>query len=340
MIVSLLSWWWLSVRRHRTAGAGILAVGALLCTAILYWWPWNWLSVPALSHPGNLTLKLGKPDPADKTPGRPLWPRLRIAGLAKNEVASVVLLTNRWHDPAQVKIAHTDFTPRAGNSSPHDYGWLDVRHISTLMPRYPTTDLWPDAYGESQRTIIDIDAKESKLRCRLVLAIHALRKIGEAPLTALAARQHTFPVEEGQSVVLGPRVMEHGATKLYTGQHLHKTLFRHAKGHLIVPPADDWNAPLNYVLVFRDADARELRYKVCYLEYWVDSSFGLLQQSYRQANSVFTQVPDEKVKLGITTQEAWEKQVTVEVFVPELRGVRDFELGPEEMVQAFGAAAK
>ncbi|HEY1051385.1 MAG TPA: hypothetical protein VGE39_16550, partial [Prosthecobacter sp.] len=88
----LLAWWLVTVPRRRWTAVLCMMAVLVATPLIARAWQIDWVTPPPLSYAktSKIGLKFGKADPADKTPGRGLWPTLRLSGLGKDEVASIV----------------------------------------------------------------------------------------------------------------------------------------------------------------------------------------------------------------------------------------------------------
>ena len=96
--------------------------------------------------------------------------------------------------------------------------------------------------------------------------------------------------------------------------------------------------PFNFMLVAHDTEAKENTFDFPDLaDFWGgrDSSWGLLVERTNHRGSVGLHPPTARIALGLTTEEQWLRTTTVQVWVPEERGTRDFDLTPEQLKLAL-----
>ena len=111
-------------------------------------WKTDWITRPTLPYANapKLVVKVGTADPADKAPGRGLWPTLRLTGLGKDEVASII-------EFAPV-VQNAPWPPQGSFSdlpaNPNGFGnWLLTDHTRALFKHYPPTTLWRQHVNDS-----------------------------------------------------------------------------------------------------------------------------------------------------------------------------------------------
>jgi hypothetical protein len=345
---SVSAWWVATVPRRRVAAAVMLVLSLMQAPVVSAVWKKDWITPPALKYAGKkIGLKTGKADPADKEPGRALWPTLRITGLGKDEVASVI-------DLAPVSEGQKEWPPLGSysdlvaNTSGID-AWLHLDHLRALLKHSAPTTLWNNRLynnfmynGRARIQValspLNLDAKAMPERWRLRLAIHEMRKIGGVPFKELWRHGATFPVREGVRVEFSPFVPFVGAFQSKGWLHHVHSLALPPRKHR---PAEVKGQALadGFLLVLEDPELREneafdlgLRQRDYGLERYLNLS---LQADESQEFEVRLWTPAVQHELLKTTHEDWVNRVNATLWYAEERGTIDLELTAAQMAEVL-----
>lgn len=338
-LLSTLAWWFASVPRKRGLSALVLIAAFLQWPLTLKVWPWDWLTPPELRYARNVTLKLGQPASEDKAPGRPLWKTLRIAGLGKDEVASIVTfapidIATGWPG----KSFTTDFKPLNGRHW-DSMLWVHNEYARPLMGHFPSTDLWAATYSSRIRPELKTVIGASTQPWRLRIAVHELKLIGERPMDQVWARAQLFPLDHEQVLQLGPCELDHGREGLTTRLIETRSTLINPQPHAPLASTEGHEIPLNLIFVVRDHDAREIRFNIESIQPGASSSIkasiGWLRDRQEPVAHLNTQQPWPRLALGLTTEEEWRKHATIQVWGLDFKGTRDFEITPEQLKKAL-----
>ena len=343
-----IAWWTATVPRRRAWAAALLLLSLLQAPLVMALWKTDWITPPALAYPAaKLGVKVGKADPADKTPGRSLWPTLRITGLGKDEVASIIDLAPMSENdtPWPPLGSYTDLPE---NKRGFD-SWMHRDHVRALLKHSPLTTLWQDylnndGYYSGRQKIqeaikpLRLNPNAMPARWRLRLAVHEMRRVTSVPFKQFWTQNNTFPIRPGLRVETRPFVPSNGAWEL------NGRLYRvHS---LILPPRPNLPAISRgqtlgdaFFLVLEDPELHE---NAAY-------DLGPGQRGYmqnRQQNFAF-QVEESqgfnprlwppRVQHLIlkTKHEDWVNRLNASLWHAEERGTVDLELSAEQMAQVL-----
>lgn len=345
------AWWCATVPRRRFRAAGLLLATLLVSTWIAQTWRTEWITRPEkkYANASKLELKFGKADPADKTPGRGLWPTLRITGLGKDEVATILEFAPvRENETWPPEGSHTD-TP----STERGYGsWLHHDHTRALFKHYPASTLWRDHIRNDAvyngRKTLDALLQSMRLKreyaiqrpWRLRLVVHEMKRLATMPYRQLWTQENAFLIRPGMRLELNAFAWLRDAWEMHGRVHrlasavLPVDAFRNAtvRKHEL----DD-----DFFLVLEDKElrenhahtlglvSREPRYVI-----WRDHS-GLWLHEENQGLEVRLWHPREQQVILQRTLDEWIDQQDASFWHAEERGIVEFELTPEQMAQVL-----
>ena len=336
---ALAAWWLSAVPRQRRRSILVLILAFAQWPLTIRVWSVNWLLRPELAYTRNVTLKTGAPKTDDKAPGRPFWKGLRIAGLGKDEVASIVAFApfesfTAW--PGEKFFTDLGANVQRGEDETR---LLRTEHARLLMSHFASTDLWLYPYSPRPRLDLRKVIHDSTRPWRLRVAVHELRRMCELPLDDVWTRTHFVAVDEGHALQLGPNEIDQGH------DHLNARLVE-TRSKLIAPSAharmrypSGKEAPMNLVFILRDNDAREIAFNfsqpVPSATANIPSSIGWLLDENTVLDGNYLTQPRGRFAMGLTTKEEWRKNSTLQVWVLDFKGTRDFDLSPDQLKQAL-----
>lgn len=345
------AWWCATVPRRRLRAAGLLLVTLLVSTWIAQTWRTEWLTRPEkkYANAAKLALKFGKADPADKTPGRGLWPTLRITGLGRDEVATILEFAPvRENESWPPEGSHTD-TP----STERGYGsWLHHDHTRALFKHYPATTLWRDHIRNDAvyngRKPLDALLQSMRLKredaiqrpWRLRIVVNKMKRIATMPYRQLWTQENAFLIRPGMRLELNAFAWLRDAWEMHGRVHrlasavLPVDAFRNAivRNHEL----DD-----DFFLVLEDRElrenvahtlglvSRESRYVI-----WRDYS-GLWLHEEKQGFEVRLWHPREQQMILQRNLDEWIDQQDASLWHAEERGTIEFALSAEQMAQVL-----
>lgn len=344
----IAAWWLATVPRRRAVAAGVLVISLMQAPVVSAMWKVDWITPPALGYPvKKIGVKTGKADPADKTPGRALWPTLRITGLGKDEAASVI-------DFAPMMDGQTEWPPLGSYSDlvPNTNGydsWLHLEHVRALLKHSaPTTLWWHQLYNNGlyngrpkiHEVIkpLRLDPKVMPARWRLRLAVHEMRRIGTVPLKTLWEQGAVFPVRPGLRVEFQP------VTPTFIGWETKGRL--HRVYPLMLPPREHRPAESRgqslaegFLLVLEDPELRENRAQDLgphQREYGPGRDQGFAWQADESQGFDFRLSPPlVQHDLLKTTDEDWMKRLNATLWHAEERGTVELELTAAQMAEVL-----
>ncbi|MEM1297622.1 MAG: hypothetical protein AAGH89_19800, partial [Verrucomicrobiota bacterium] len=208
-IVGLMSGWFLATVPRRRITAGIVIAATLLVSNVIAMtWERDWTVRSELKYAkaSNLELKMGPFDPEEERPGRRIWPTLRIAGLGRDEVATVLEFAPiKEGEDWPPEGSHTEIpTTERGYSS-----WLHYEHARALFKHYPKSTLWQDYVGNDAmgngRPSLDAILKGMKLKreeaiaesWRLQIVVHEMVQIETMPYRQLWSQENQLMLRPG-----------------------------------------------------------------------------------------------------------------------------------------------
>lgn len=341
---TMAAWWLATVPRRRRWAAALLLLSLLQAPLLASSWQYDWITPPPQFYPkAKLGIKTGKTDPDDKAPGRPLWPTLRITGLGKDEVASIIDFAPVL-DGAKEQVwpplgSYSDLVRNINSQE----AWLNLDHLRAILKHYPATTLWQHSLTHQtmysgRHKIQDVikplrlDPQAMPARWRLRLAVHEMRRVTTLPCSQLWNQGGIATLLPGLRVEFHPAEPWFGSWQIRGRlHHLYPRLLRPQKHS----PAIAQGAPLSpaVLLVFEDPEFREngaytvgLQHSVKPPALHVDLSRGFSLILPPQATQHF---------FLKTTQDDWARRNNVSIWLAEERGTIDLELTALELQQAL-----
>lgn len=349
-LLGLLAAWWLAtVPRRRWTAAGVMLTTIVLAQFIAQAWKTDWITRSTLHYANapKLGVKVGTADPADKAPGRGLWPTLRLTGLGKDEVASIiefapVLKNEPW--PPQGSFSDL---PANQNGFGH---WLHSDHTRALFKHYPPTTLWRqhvNDYFNGRKTLPEVlqalrlkreEAIQQRWRLRLV--VHELKRIATLPYRQFWNQPNSFLIRPGVRLEFNPYAWIREAWEMHGRVHRLSSAVLPVDAHHSAI-ARDRELGDNFLLVLEDRELREnfsmsvplVAREKNYFIYRNQSQ--LWQTDENQGFEVRTRQPAEQKVFLQRTLDEWIDQQDASLWHAEERGIVELELTPEQMAQVL-----
>jgi len=347
----MVAWWLVTVPRRRLTAAccmiGTLVAASLTAKA----WRSDWVTQQTqdYANASKLGLKVGKAYPADKTPGRGLWPTLRITGLGKDEVASIAEFA-----PVDDK---GDWPPEGSYSDlkVHEGGfdsWLHQDHTRALFKHYPPTTLWRQQIMNNgmyngrpslNEVIQGLRLKREaaiQQRWRLRLVVHEMKRVATLPFRQFWTQENEFLIRPGLRLEFNAYAWLRDAWEMHGRAH---------RLHSAVLPADSFQPAHvrgrdlgdDFFLVLEDMDLKEnkamtlgLVQRVGRYSSYRDRSH-LWQIDENQGFTVRMWMPREQEVILKRTRDEWIDAQKASVWHAEERGVVEFELTAAQMAEVL-----
>lgn len=339
------AWWLVTVPRWRAFAASVFLLGWVQVPLVRGMWKADWVTPAPLLYPAaRLGVKTGPADPADKTPGRPLWPTLRITGLGKDEVASIIdfaPLTEGDKDWPPLG-SYTDLMPP---SQAFGYeAWLHLDHVRALLKHSAPTTLWQhyllnngqfrgrERLKEALQPL-RLDPKAMPARWRLRLAVHEMRRLATFPFKQLWTQENFFVIRPGTRLELEPFRSSAGSWEMQGRLHgLHSNMLP-VRAHA---PAVARGRPLMdaFFLVTEDPELRENKALSLGLTRGGRVA-GLMDAEAVEPLSLRIWPPAAQHFLLKTTHEQWVGRQNVSLWHAEERGTVDLELTAAQMAEVL-----
>tara|TARA_R110002049_G_scaffold24266_2_gene86184 strand:- start:747 stop:2054 length:1308 start_codon:yes stop_codon:yes gene_type:complete len=348
----LLSWWLSSVPRRRWMATGVMFGTLVISPMIGRTWRMDWITQPYQNYANEerLVVKVGKADPTDKPYGRALWPTLRIEGLGRDEVASIIefapLDENLLRPP---QGSYSDFAFDAGGLD----SWLHSGHTRALFKYSDSTTLWRQSIENSAlysgRKSLNEVLQTLRLKhedaimrpWRLQLAVHEMKRIVTVPYRQFWTQENCFLIRSGLRLEFNAYGWTRDVWEMYGRAHrvssalLPTASYRsvHARGRDL---CDD------FFLVLEDRELRENRALSLGLVQR-RGSFGLYrdmalpwQNDENQGFELRTWIPREQSVILGTTLDEWIDNQDATLWYAEDHGTVEIDLMPDQVAQIFG----
>ena len=343
--------WVAAVPRRRFLAAGLVTASLAFAPLIAQAWRIDWVTRPPLSYANSskLGLKVGKADPADKTPGRGLWPTLRLTGLGKDEVASIVEFAPLEPDVSwPPQGSYSDLTV---NENGYD-SWLHYDHTRALFKHSPPATLWRQTVYNSAlfngRQSLDQVLQTLRLRreeaiqrpWRLRLVIHEMKRLAAVPYRQFWTQENRFLIRPGLRLECNPYAWTHDAWEMCGCVHRLSSAVLPIDAHRSTQ-ARGRQLSDDFLLVLEDPELRENHaMSLClvqrqgrYCAYRESSQLWQIDEDQGFALRMWT--PQEQHLILKTTHEEWVNRLNTTLWHAEERGTVDLELTPEQMVQVL-----
>lgn len=347
---AVAAWWLTAVPRCRW-WAVLMVVAALVQRPIVMnlWRTPDWLAVaPQVFPRERLTIKTGPADPQDKSPGRSLWPTLRLTGLKADEVPSIMGFgpVPEKGQPWPPLGSHTDL-PKASN---WPACWMPYDHLRSISKHFASTDLWNDNWVKQSApraplaTVmkpLKLDPQAPLTPWQLRLAMHEMRKIGEAPLQQVWSSGLSFVIEPGLRLEVGPVVWIRGGNELKGRFHSLSSRFLPATRHLPLREqfrdAGFGHLTRGLFVVLRDNESHEVTSYEAGMSDDARESFAFREHRINNFETRFWGPRSRLLLLGEKLEDCIAR-TTVSFWIPEERGTVDVQLSAEQMKQVLTPA--
>jgi len=349
MLGLLAAWWLATVPRRRWTAAGLMLATLVLAPLIAQNWKSDWITSPTLNYANapKLAVKVGVADPANKTPGRAFWPTLRLTGLGKDEVASILEFAPvEKNSPWPPQGSFSDL-PANQNGCGH---WLHSDHTRALFKHYPPTTLWRQGVSNSyngRKTLPEVlqalrlkreEAIQQRWRLRLV--VHELKRITTLPYRQFWSQENSFLIRPGLRLEFNPFGWIREAWEMHGRAHRLSSAVLPVDAHRSAISRDRELGD-NFFLVLEDQELREnqaisvplIAREKNYSLYRNQSQ--LWQTDENQGFEVRLWHPREQQVILQRSFDAWIDQQDASLWHAEERGTLEFELTPEQMAQVL-----
>ncbi len=356
-LAGLLAAWWTGTvpRRRWLAACGLIATLAA-APLIAHAWRTNWITPTPLSYANasKLNLQVGKAEPDDKTPGRRLWPTLRVTGLGKDEVVSIIEFAPLNEGaPWPPEGSYSDLTPnnRGGDA------WLHSDHTRALFKHYEPAVLWRQQI--SNDTLYDgrksLDAVLQTLRLqreeaitrpwRLRLVVHEMKRVATLPFRQFWTQENEFLIRPGLRLEFNAYVWLRDAWEMHGRAHRLSSAVLSVDSHRH-PHVRGRDLSDNFFLVLEDQYLQEndalplplVQRAGRYASYRDHSRYW--QTNENQGFEIRLWMPREQEVLLQRTLNEWIDGQNASLWHAEERGTVEFELSPEQMAQVLPAPAE
>ena len=351
-LAGLLTSWWLATVSRRRLSAASLMLGTLVASPLIARaWRTDWITRPHQSYANaaKLAVKVGKADPADKAPGRGLWPTLRIVGLGKDEVASIIEFAPiNENTPWPPEGSYSDLTVNDSGSD----SWLRHEHTRALFKHAAPTTLWRDNIDNDvmyngRKSLAEVlkmlhlnREDVITLRWRLRLAVHEMKRIATVPFRQFWTQENSFFIRPGLRLEFNVYSLTrknggmHGRVHRVSSALLPTDTHRsaHARGRDL---GDD------FFLVLEDRELREnLALSLGLVERERNPSLYRdiarpWQNDENQGFETHVHMPSPQIVILQTTRDEWIDHQDASFWHAEERGTVEFELTPEQMAQVL-----
>lgn len=336
----LASWIALAIGRRRWMSWGLLA-GSLVTAHLTYFWSgMGWLTASQPEYRAtSLSLKTGPLPSGNNRDTQSLWPTLHVSGLPEDHVASVVSFSPAGLTFLQkARLKNLKVGPLFWGDWSHPYQNAD--QTLKVLSHYPETDLWLATGAETMhRELLEkvMGPEKPNQPWELKLAVHHLQQRLDLPLKALLRgnKEQLLVLKNGQRLAFKPAEERNSYYRL--------SLHRRVLHDRITPrPADlqegETNQPgqgrLAVRVVLRDPLLGEGR-----LLHWHATSGDAINRGtegvtdMEQSTELHLEKPVDQMQLTGLKLEDWLQRMRVEVWVSEFRGVKNFQLAPDQMEQ-------
>lgn len=347
----LMAWWVATVWRRRFFASGLalltLAVAPLIASA----WQIDWITPPPLrcANAAKIGIKVGKADKEDKTHGRSLWPTLRLTGLGKDEVASIIEFAPI--DDSVPWPPTGSYSDLAVDESGYD-SWLHTDHTRALFKYSAPTTLWRQSLGGNEmyngRKPLAAVLQQLRLkredgmtrRWRLRLAIHEMKRVATLPYRLFWSQENSFLIRPGLRLEFNAFAWLRGAWEMHGRAHRLSAavvpIDSHRSAHVRGRDLSD-----NFLVVLEDPDLGEnealdlhLVQRTRQFSRYNDQS-RLWQIDENQGLEIRLWTPKEQHAILKTTHEDWVNRLNATLWHAEERGTIDFELTAAQMAEVL-----
>ncbi|WP_395746303.1 hypothetical protein [Prosthecobacter sp.] len=347
----LVAWWFATVPRRRILAAGLALLTLAAAPLIARAWRYDWITPPPLEYAKatKIGIKVGKADKEDKAPGRGLWPTLRLTGLGKDEVASILEFapiddSGAWPP----KGSYSDLTVDEGGRD----SWLHTDHTRALFKYSRPTTLWRQTIGNNAmyngRRPLPAVLQQLRLkredaitrRWRLRLVVHEMKRAATLPYREFWSQENSFLIRPGLRMEFNAFAWLRGAWEMHGRAHRLSAAVlpveSHRSAHVRGRDLSD-----NFLFVLEDPDLGEnealdpgLVQRARRFSSYNDQS-RLWQVDENQGLEIRLWEPKEQEAILKTTREDWVNRLNASLWHAEERGTMEIELTPEQMAEVL-----
>ncbi len=347
----LLAWWIATVPRRRLLAAGLALLTLAAAPLIASAWRYDWITPPPLEYANaaKIGIKVGKADKEDKAPGRGLWQTLRLTGLGKDEVASIIEFAPI--DDSSVWPPKGSYSDLAVDESGRD-SWLHTDHTRVLFKYSPPTTLWRQSIGNNAmyngRKPLPAVLQQLRLkredaitrRWRLRLVVHEMKRVATLPYRQFWSQENSFLIRPGLRMEFNAFAWLREAWEMHGRAHrLSAALLpvdSHRSAHVRGRELSE-----NFIFVLEDPDLGEneardpgLVQRERRFSSYNDQS-RLWQIDENQGLEIRLWTPKEQHAILKTTHEDWVNRLNATLWYAEERGTMDLELTAAQMAEVL-----
>ncbi len=347
----LVAWWFVMVRRRRLIAGGLMLLTLATAPQVADAWRIDWITPGPLKYANaaKLGIKVGKADKEDKAPGRGLWPTLRITGLGKDEVASIIEFAPV--DDSGAWPPTGSYSDLPVNESGYD-AWLHQDHTKALFKYSPPTTLWHQSINNNAmyngRKPLPAVLQQLRLkqpeaitrRWRLRLAIHEMRRVATLPFRQFWSQENSFLIRPGLRMEFNAFAWLREAWEMHGRAHRLSSALLPIDGHRSAH-ARGRDLGDNFFLVLEDPELRENKALDLHLvqrerqhTIYNDQS-RLWKTDEKQGLEVRLWTPSEQHAILKTTHDEWVSRLNAMLWHAEERGTLEIELTAAQMAEVL-----
>jgi hypothetical protein len=331
LLVLTLAWAWFleSLGRRSESWVYALATASLLTGSL---WTWDWQQVPPQVYQDAVLELKFTPDrvPGDQT----LWPSLQLKGLPDYQIATVAALApiladeEQWSRPE----SYSDFTEldRQGQVSLRQ-SWLHADQVLRLSEHFPDHLIWVGEAGTLRpglRVVLEPNGEEQRWRLRLL--IHEWKPIVLGTLAGMDKKERRWLVPGLGRLSVEDVSVYADSVRVRAAIQQRRILFQ-LSPRKVPYRFHHWQPEVNYMMTVHHPDLDEVMAPAVE-DYGGYSGFDQFWQgqSYRKSHSNIPLPVIHRDVTGLDMGE-WMKGAEVTLWVPEERGVIDFELSAGDL---------
>lgn len=332
---------WLLTSLNRRSLPGV-TITLLIGLATAFCWTWDWQNSPTPSYTDTHPALLTTSEPAPG--GQALWPGLHLIGLPDRQVAAVVALApvvpgaETWPP----ETCYSDFTTLEKSGKPSLRNrWMCVDHAQRLSALFPAHLIWVgqvDRARPNLRSLVNQAQKRhseaAKLPWRLRLLIHEWKPVSAGNLQTLGATHLRLTLTDASVLSLKDRMLSTNQLRFDTHLVQRSPRLRFsgmpepAQIHRLPPP------PMNVLMTARAPVLDEVivahgesAWSEARPEFWI---------AHRNSHMSF-QLPLPVIHMDMTGLNLadWMKMAETTIWLPQERGILDFEISAEDLARAL-----
>ncbi len=333
-VTLVLAWWQTTLTRRAWL---TLAFGGLATVLVVSLGHWNWRAKPERRYAETkLVLHCGsKPEGA----ALELWPGMYVTGLPADHAVSVVAFApvdEAW--PPQTAFSDYTWMDDAPQGKVHHRRhWMTMAHTRVLVPHYSTGALWHgNEDAERVETLKKVVGKDVERPWRLRLAVQRMTRVMSMPLREAIRGEKRLVLDTGRRLDF-----EMSALNYDSEMHFWAKLRR--RYPLLAPVSEQERMKVagafpeeDFLVLLHSPGIHEVR-TACEGDYNYSFSDGILHRVHNR--DVAFRFPNPRAQMdmaGLKLKE-WVAGTTLDVWLPEERGVVDLEVSAEEMGRVMEA---